>query len=541
MKKQKSIRFVLCAAMISSLSLPSPIGAGEVYGTVSKNMICNFNSESETDSWYNFASNAGIKTVMQGESGKEGAASLSVEEGGGKCSMAKNFRAQSCPFVLEFKLMPDDSAGTLTVSVYDRNSKSTAFLSIKDGGIVVGGKKIYDIPKDKYTKISALLTSKNKINIYIDENLVKKDIPLAPKKPVKSVTAVKFSYEAGASSSVLIDDVYAYEGSTLTDEFTLLNDDGKALYRTKNAAAFVDGFSEYCADKSVQSLKDSTKAPGFTDGKFYIPVSAALGSLGINANYDGKSVTAEYNNVKYTISAQSKTVIEDGGKSISLSAATLDGGNDILVCADDIASVFSLSKYFDGVDMYILSKESSIYKQGDDTESLSTNLKRQITNLLYAHDSTGRLVKIGSSLDLFKGTVIPVKEISAPYQPQEENPVTSAIDGNIGTRFAFDGTEGYFIADLGEVYDVEAFAIAWMNGHTRKDVYVMSYSTDGINWVSLPETQATGLSSEYQYHPLGIKARYIKYNGRGTIANDSGNIGLWNSVTEIVFFTEDKR
>ena len=191
--------------------------------------------------------------------------------------------------------------------------------------------------------------------------------------------------------------------------------------------------------------------------------------------------------------------------------------------------------------MYILSKESSIYKQGDDTESLSTNLKRQITNLLYAHDSTGRLVKIGSSLDLFKGTVIPVKEISAPYQPQEENPVTSATDGNIGTRFAFDGTDGYFIADLGEVYDVEAFAIAWMNGHTRKDVYVMSYSTDGIKWVSLPETQATGLSSEYQYHPLGIKARYIKYNGRGTIANDTGNVGLWNSVNEIVFFTEDKR
>ena len=135
MKKQKSIRFVLCAAMISSLSLPSTIGAGEVYGTVSKNMICNFNSESETDSWYNFASNAGIKTVMQGESGKEGAASLSVKEGGGKCSMAKNFRAQSCPFVLEFKLMPDDSAGTLTVSVYDQKTNIQRSLRFRQARI----------------------------------------------------------------------------------------------------------------------------------------------------------------------------------------------------------------------------------------------------------------------------------------------------------------------------------------------------------------------------------------------------------------------
>lgn len=540
MKKQINLKFAVCAVMIGSLSLPIPASAGEVYSTVSKNMICNFNSDSATASWYNFADNADVKTVMTGSSGKEGCAVLSVNENGGKCTMAKNFRAQKCPFVLEFKIMPESGSGDLKVQIYDRNSKPYTFLIVKDTNLIVGGKTIGSIEKDKYTKISAVLTKRNKINVYIDDSLVKKDVSSLIRTPLTSVTAVKFGYESDKASSVCLDDIYAYEGSSLIDEFTLLSDDQRAIYRTKNAAAFVADFSKYYADRSLVEIASGTSLPTIIGGKFYIPAATALNALGIDASYDATNITADYNEVKYTIAPNSKVITSDKGSNTSLSAQTIAGENDILVCADDIASLFGLSKYFDNVDMYILSKGNNVYELNDEVDKLSANLKQQITNILYTRDSIGRLVKIAGSLDLFKGKKIPVAQISAPYQPQTENPVESAIDGDLSTRFAFDGSENYFVVDFGEVYDVEAFAIAWMNGHTRKDVYVMSYSTDGTNWVSFPKTMATGLSSEYQYHPLGVKARYIKYTGYGTIANDTGNSGPWNSVTEIVFYTEDK-
>lgn len=538
MRNRKYIKYAACAAIIGSLSLSTAAEAGEIYSTVSKNMVYNFNSDSDAVSWYTIFNNADIKNILLNDKGDERAARMSVKSGGGRCSMAKNFRSQACPFVLEFKVMPESENGKLDVIIYDRASRGSTILTVKDCTVIAGGKSICNIQKDEYTKISAIVSGKNKFDLYIDESLAKKDISFASKIPVNAATAVRFSYEAQADSSIQLDNVYAYEGNMLMDEFYMLGDEEKALYRTKNAAAFVSGYSVYCADNRTVELGEDIYSPRIIDGKFYLPVSAALNSLGIEASFDGEGVAVNYNGVRYYVASGDKKV--KAGNEINLTVPALYGGSDVLVCADDIASIFQLSKYFDGTDMYILSREDSVYKKGDDTENLVLLLKKNITNLLYAYDSTGRLVKIGSSLELFKGEIIPAANVSAPYQPEEANPVTSAVDGNIATRFAFDGSENYFDIDLGEVCDIEAFAIAWMNGHTRKDIYVMSYSVDGQNWTSLPLTMSTGLSSEYQYHPLGIRARYIRYNGQGTIANSTGAQGIWNSVNEIVFFRGDK-
>jgi len=262
-----------------------------------------------------------------------------------------------------------------------------------------------------------------------------------------------------------------------------------------------------------------------------------LNSLGFEASYENGTVSMVYNNQPVSVSQDSTSVMA-GITNFTFSSQVIDVGSDILMCIDDVAGLFGFSKYFDGEDMCILSKEGSVYKAEDDEILLASLLKTHITDIIYASDSLGRKVKIASSTDKFKEKQIVPISVSAQYIPQPENPPEYVTDGDFSTRYAYDNNEKTLDIDLGEVKNISSYAISWYNGSLRKNEYVIHYSEDGIIWNSLPKVRSSGISDKYEFVSCPMRARYLKYQGFGTYSNIEETFGVWNSVTEIAFFEE---
>ena len=78
---------------------------------------------------------------------------------------------------------------------------------------------------------------------------------------------------------------------------------------------------------------------------------------------------------------------------------------------------------------------------------------------------------------------------------------------------------------MGEVTNISGVALAYMDSQ-RFYKYDILVSKDKINYEKIYTGTSTGLKNEWDYLPLGVEARYVRYVGYGHAD------GEWNSILE---------
>ena len=119
----------------------------------------------------------------------------------------------------------------------------------------------------------------------------------------------------------------------------------------------------------------------------------------------------------------------------------------------------------------------------------------------------------------------------------DENRIEQSVDGDLATRWAVEGTEGWAWGtyDLGSVKTLDK-GLSVFPQWASACLYFLARGFRGRRELDESARQKTtsGKTLELEaYDMKGAKARYVKYLGSGNTVN------MWNSLTEIVF-TEKK-
>lgn len=126
-----------------------------------------------------------------------------------------------------------------------------------------------------------------------------------------------------------------------------------------------------------------------------------------------------------------------------------------------------------------------------------------------------------------RAPVYEIKGVSASAEPQPENAIANAADGNLSTRWSAEG-EQWIEVDLGSVMPVDSAMIAFYSGTTRNTNFDISLSSDGQNYRTVFEGASSGKTDDFESFDFDrTEARYIRINGKGN------SINKWNSISEI--------
>ena len=109
-----------------------------------------------------------------------------------------------------------------------------------------------------------------------------------------------------------------------------------------------------------------------------------------------------------------------------------------------------------------------------------------------------------------------------------------STDNDYTTRWSANGPNEWCIYDLGEVKTIDAFAAAFWMGSQRHFKFEIAVSDDGRNFTKVLNTVSDVYTEDaLVYVPDStVRARYIKFIGHGSNAND------WNNVIEFMALTK---
>jgi hypothetical protein len=101
-------------------------------------------------------------------------------------------------------------------------------------------------------------------------------------------------------------------------------------------------------------------------------------------------------------------------------------------------------------------------------------------------------------------------------------------DDNLSTRWSNQGKGSWITLDLGQKQAVCNMDIAWYKGNERSSYFVVSASTDGINFKAIYSGMSGGTSAQPERHEFAdTVARYLKVTVNGNTLNN------WASISEI--------
>lgn len=104
----------------------------------------------------------------------------------------------------------------------------------------------------------------------------------------------------------------------------------------------------------------------------------------------------------------------------------------------------------------------------------------------------------------------------------------NAFDGDLATRWSFDGVGGWISFDLGEARELCELRIAWYQGDERVNDFRIEASTDGTAWVLVHDGASSGTTAGLESYALdGSPARWVRVVVLGNTKND------WASISEI--------
>src|SRR5919107_2408059 len=107
------------------------------------------------------------------------------------------------------------------------------------------------------------------------------------------------------------------------------------------------------------------------------------------------------------------------------------------------------------------------------------------------------------------------------------NVPSNAFDNNLGTRWSNFGVGSFITANLGSAKTVSSVDIAWYNGASRTNNFVISTSTDGITFTDKVIGTSARSSSFQNYNFADVNAQYVRVTVNGNSQND------WASISEI--------
>jgi hypothetical protein len=122
----------------------------------------------------------------------------------------------------------------------------------------------------------------------------------------------------------------------------------------------------------------------------------------------------------------------------------------------------------------------------------------------------------------------PLTIASVSANGNDGNVPSNAIDGNLNTRWSRGGVGSYITMDLGSSKTVCGVNVAWYQGNTRRNNFVISLSTNGSTFQSALSGQSSGTTNNresYTFTPRS--ARYVRVTVNGNTVNN------WASITEL--------
>ncbi len=122
--------------------------------------------------------------------------------------------------------------------------------------------------------------------------------------------------------------------------------------------------------------------------------------------------------------------------------------------------------------------------------------------------------------------LIEVNSIYASPEPKQEYAAKYAIDDDMTTYWSIADKGAYMEIDLGAVYDLSGVALAFGSGGKRIYRYEILVSEDKMDYKRVYNGESVGGTLDYEFLPLGVKARYIRYVG------NQHRTGAMNTVTQ---------
>jgi len=125
--------------------------------------------------------------------------------------------------------------------------------------------------------------------------------------------------------------------------------------------------------------------------------------------------------------------------------------------------------------------------------------------------------------------ILPAGQITATASAHDGNVPANTLDGNLATRWSASGLGQQITWDLGDVFLVRSFALAFYLGDQRVTFFDLQSSLDGITFAPLltgQQSSGTTLQPETFDFP-DLNTRYLRYVGQGNSQS------LWNSLTEM--------
>jgi predicted phosphodiesterase len=106
--------------------------------------------------------------------------------------------------------------------------------------------------------------------------------------------------------------------------------------------------------------------------------------------------------------------------------------------------------------------------------------------------------------------------------------VRNIVDNNLDTRWSNNGVGSWIQLDLGTVNKVCEVSIAWFKGNERQNNFVISTSTDGVEFTNVLSSKSTGVTLNLEkYNIVDTNARYIRITVNGNTQNS------YASITEV--------
>lgn len=127
-------------------------------------------------------------------------------------------------------------------------------------------------------------------------------------------------------------------------------------------------------------------------------------------------------------------------------------------------------------------------------------------------------------------TRLKASKVYASAVPQSENHPDNVLDGSADTRWSAEQA-CWIEIDLGQITDIDAVGLTYMEGDARTQNLTIQISEDGENYTSVFAGKSCGTTLEFEnYNLSGKKARYVRVNCNQTSTSS------WNSITEFAIY-----
>lgn len=289
-----------------------------------------------------------------------------------------------------------------------------------------------------------------------------------------------------------------------------------------NNVAIMVGNTNAIAWNSVATL---AQAPVEQDGVMLAPVKfvakAFNGTVEINGNFVGIDMGGER---KIQMLVGNKNVVVNGQVYVSPVAPQLIGGQVMLPVEFLGETVLGKYVYYDAANkMAVITQRKCLSSR--DRETLDTIATALTTGNLPAIVIQAPVVEVVNTQNPTAETgQLKFVSVSADQEPEPDNNGSCMVDGNMGTRWASQGSASA-VLDLGSVKPVTHVKVAVWRPNERNTNYSIEVSANGGSYTKIFDGASSGAT--YDSYDVNDSIRYVRINTNGTSAGD------WASILEI--------